>query len=384
MQNKKRQGIESMLDLKGRTVLVVDDEVVNLDYLVAILSNGVDIAVAMDGPTALAMAYENPPDLILLDVLMPGMDGFEVCRRLLADERTRDIPVVFVTVVTDIQEIVRGLELGAIDYITKPFEPTIVRARVRNYLSRKLALDRVREQNAALHEAAAYRADMERITRHDLKGPLTAILCYAELALDDPLLPPSLTESMSSIKLAGHKVLELIDMSVNLLQMERGLYEAKREPVDVLGVTRELAGDYAAKHARRQLTIAVTLDGRSASPEDTLVLPGERLLFYSALGNLVNNAAEASPENGTVHIALESRPAPTIRIRNLGEVPQAIRDRFFEKDVTSGKTHGTGLGTYSARLFTEALGGQIALDSSRSGETCVILRFPPAEGRVPA
>lgn len=364
------------------TVLVVDDEEVNVDYLVTTLADDVDLAVAMDGATALDLVKRAPPDLVLLDVMMPGMDGFEVCRRLHEDEATRDIPVIFVTAVADTTDVVRGLELGAVDYILKPFEPMIVRARVRNHLTRKLALEQIREQNEALREAAAFREDVERITRHDLKGPLNSVLGYAEILLEDGGLTPEQEADLLAIKRAGHQMLGMINLSLDLFKMERGIYHVNAEPVDVLRVAHELARDYAAQHRVPGPTIEVTLDGRPPVPGDTFVLPGERLLFYSALGNLVKNAVEASPADGVVRIALTSRPQPTLEVWNRGAVPAAIRDRFFEKYVTFGKARGTGLGTYSARLFTEALGGRLELDASVEGETRVVARYPAAGGQV--
>jgi adenylate cyclase len=112
------------------TVLVVDDTEANIDILVETLGEDYDVAVAMDGPSALDLAMESPPDLILLDVMMPGMNGYEVCSKLKEDPRTRDVPVIFVTAMTEAEDETKGFELGAMDYITKPISPPIVKSRV--------------------------------------------------------------------------------------------------------------------------------------------------------------------------------------------------------------------------------------------------------------
>ena len=127
------------------TVLIVDDTETNIDILVEALGNDFDLRVAMDGETALEAVADEPPDLILLDIMMPGMDGYEVCSRLKASPETRDIPIVFLTAMSEEQDEARGLALGAVDYITKPFSPALVKARVRNQLELKRYRDHLEE-----------------------------------------------------------------------------------------------------------------------------------------------------------------------------------------------------------------------------------------------
>jgi putative two-component system response regulator len=125
--------------------MIVDDTETNIDILVETLGNDFDLRVAMDGKTALEAVADEPPDLILLDIMMPGMDGYEVCRRLKASPETRDIPIVFLTAMTEEQDEAKGLELGAVDYITKPFSPALVKARVRNQLKLKCYRDHLED-----------------------------------------------------------------------------------------------------------------------------------------------------------------------------------------------------------------------------------------------
>ena len=124
------------------TVLIVDDQPVNIQSMSKLLAEDYHIQIATNGAKALDIAAgENPPDLILLDIMMPEMDGYEVCRRLKANEQTRSIPVIFVTAMDTTEDEEKGLSLGAVDYISKPFQPGIVRARVRNQTERKRAED---------------------------------------------------------------------------------------------------------------------------------------------------------------------------------------------------------------------------------------------------
>ncbi|MCE7869636.1 two-component system response regulator [bacterium CPR1] len=147
-------------------LLIVDDEPLNLNVLVELFKAEFKLAVAKNGDQALQRVADTPPpDLILLDIMMPGMDGYEVCRRLKADEKTHDIPVIFVTAMGEVQDETRGLELGAVDYITKPISPPIVKARVKNHLELKLARDYMKNQNEILERLVAERTAELKLTQ---------------------------------------------------------------------------------------------------------------------------------------------------------------------------------------------------------------------------
>ena len=142
---------------KRATVLVVDDTPDNLTLIGDLLKDEHTVKVATNGEKALRIARsDNPPDLILLDIMMPGMDGYEVCRQLKCDAKTRDIPVVFLTARTEVEDEKHGLELGAADYITKPISPPIVMARVRTHLDLKAAGDFLRDKNQYLEQEGIY------------------------------------------------------------------------------------------------------------------------------------------------------------------------------------------------------------------------------------
>ncbi|MBW2204484.1 MAG: response regulator, partial [Deltaproteobacteria bacterium] len=128
-----------MKELSDCTILVVDDTEANVDILVDALGESYDVSVAMDGREAVETVEEEAPDLILLDIMMPEMDGYEVCQRLKADERYASIPIIFLTALTEIENKTKGFQMGAVDYITKPFEITEVQARVKTHLSLVLA-----------------------------------------------------------------------------------------------------------------------------------------------------------------------------------------------------------------------------------------------------
>ena len=179
-----------------KTILLVDDTPDNIALLKNLLNEIYKVKAAINGEKALKIAFsETPPDLILLDIMMPGMDGYEVCERLKANEKTTDIPVIFLTAKAQMEDEKKGLELGAVDYITKPISPPILMVRVQTHLRLKEANDVLKQQNALLKENASLREDVERITRHDLKSPLNPILAYPQMMKEDE----NLTEKTGQI-----------------------------------------------------------------------------------------------------------------------------------------------------------------------------------------
>ncbi|MBQ0961044.1 two-component system response regulator [Ideonella sp. 4Y11] len=146
------------------TLLVVDDTPANLNLLAGLLNSEHRVKLANTGARALEIALREPPDLVLLDVMMPEMDGFEVCRRLKADARTRDVPVIFVTAMSQPEDEARGFEVGGADFIHKPISPPILRSRVRTHLQVKASRDALKRRNAGLAEALAAQLDqVERL-----------------------------------------------------------------------------------------------------------------------------------------------------------------------------------------------------------------------------
>jgi len=365
------------------TILIVDDERYNINFLVSILKSDYRILVAKNGVEALKRASaDSPPNLILLDIIMPDMNGYEVCKRLKAENQTKDIPVIFVTAMNKEYDEAKGLEIGAIDYITKPFSPAVVKARVKNHLNLKRAIEKIEEQrkileqqNLELTQAAQLKEDVERITRHDLKTPLNAIISFPQLILMDDNLNEEQIEYVQLIEESGLAMLNMINLSLDLFKMEQGIYSFNPEELNILNVINKVTREnYLFMKSRKLLLTVINNDTQAISNYFSVM--SEELLCYSMLSNLIKNAIEASPENEQISIMLETRETSEIWIRNKGDVPHDIRDQFFDKYITSGKSHGTGLGTYSAKLIAKTHGGTIDLDTSVQGETTIIIKLP--------
>ncbi len=370
-----------MVDEPRFTILIVEDTKANIDVLVNLLDPEYDVRVALDGERALRFIAAEPPDLILLDIMMPGLDGYEVCRRIKADEGLKDIPVIFITALGDEGAEVKGLALGAADYVPKPFSPAIVKARVANHLALFQARRDLRRQNDILQENARLREDVERITRHDLKSPITAIINLPQLLMDklDTILDEEDRSILQLIEEQGYRMLDMVNLALDMYKMETGSYVCRSASVDVLRIVRKIRKEFSMVLELRHIELRLSLDGRDAGEADTFVVQAEALLCHSMFANLIKNALEAAPEHSVVTVACAYDDAAAIAIHNLGVVPEAIRERFFEKYATSGKDRGTGLGTYSARLIAETQGGSIAMTTTEATGTTITVRLPVAQ-----
>lgn len=361
------------------TVLVVDDVQTNIDVIVEILKNEYALQAALSGYDALKITSSSqPPDLILLDVMMPGMDGHEVCRRLKENPATRNIPVIFLTGQDDVEEVIHGLEIGAVDYIVKPAEPGILKARIRTHLRLKWTLANLARQNTALADSARLREDVERITQHDLRNPIKSIIARTNVLLNDGILNESHTQLAHLIRTEAWHVIDLLNQSLSLYRIESGTFVFQAEPVDLVTALSKVRQEMLAEFSSLKLDIRLTGEDGGAAELRRYLAQGEEGLCYSLFGNLMRNAAEASRESGCINVSFSTEPQHiVVAIRNTGLVPVTIRDRFFNKYVTAGKAQGAGLGVYSAKLITEAQGGTIAMNTDEAGgTTTVTVRLP--------
>lgn len=355
-----------MADKNSASIIIVDDTPANLDVLGSILTEeNYDIRAFANGPMALRLAIAEPPDLILLDIKMPAMNGYEVCTTLKADERTRDIPVIFISALQETADKLQAFEAGGVDYITKPFQAAEVLARVRTHVKLKQMHEELQSKNVMLEEAARLRDDVDRIMHHDLKNPLNSIMNLPSLLIKTSTdLTDEATDWLRTIERSGHKMLDMINRSLDLYKMETGSYQLNLQAFDLLPILKNSANEIERLHAASQKSACILYQGETAADDLQIWVDGEIMLCYPLFSNLLQNAFEASPDGGNVEIELDAHDEQyiTISITNIGTVPEAIRERFFDKYVTAGKEKGTGLGTYSAKLCAETQEGSIRLE----------------------
>ena len=219
-----------------------------------------------------------------------------------------------------------------------------------------------------------FREDVERIIQHDIKGPLINLFSLAQVVMEGEY-DVSMKQAFPQIILGIRQVIHLINSTEPLRQMERGEYAQIRKPVEIHKILATVKESLAALSLQNQVDIV--LHPTALGMPGELWLYGEAFLIEDMLMNLVKNAVEASPREGLVTISWQTEPGVLrIAIHNAGAVPEAVRDRFFEKYATSGKRYGTGLGTYSAQLIAKAHGGRIELATSEAEGTKVTVVLP--------
>ncbi|MEA1923753.1 MAG: response regulator, partial [Pseudomonadota bacterium] len=218
-----------MLKNKKDRILIVDDVQTNISILANLLEADHDILVALDGKSCLELAFaENPPDLILLDIMMPEMDGHEVCRRLQADSRTQNIPIIFVSALSETEDERKGLALGAVDYITKPFVSAIVKARVKTQLKLKKQSEQLLQQQHELQKVDKFNS-FEVLAggiAHDFNNLLTSIIGNLDLAMMDITDQDGIYKLLSN---ATRSSLAARDLVAKFLTISRGCLNAGEE-----------------------------------------------------------------------------------------------------------------------------------------------------------
>ena len=226
-----------------------------------------------------------------------------------------------------------------------------------------------RAQEEALRQSVRLREEVERMSRHDLKTPLNSVIAMSRLLRESARLPEEDAELLGTIERAGYRILNMVNLSLDLFRMESGTYQFRPQAVDLVEVARRVAIDLESQAASKGIDVQVRADR-------PVVARGEELLCYSMLANLVKNAIEAAPEESPVAVTLSHQGDWIVAsVHNEGAVPEAMRGRFFQKYATAGKSAGLGLGTYSARLMARVQEGDITLHSSELAGTSLLVRL---------
>ncbi|MBF9002810.1 response regulator [Vibrio nitrifigilis] len=370
--NRERQAKEAASKNSKPLILAVDDVATNIAIIADTLKDNYKIKAANSGVAALKICSNaRQPDLILLDIMMPEMDGYQICETLKNNPKTAHIPVIFLTAKSETIDMKKGFELGAVDYITKPCNPDILKARVATHTKLKLSKDALEERVDTLVENARLREDVERITRHDLKNPLSAIIGSCEAILNDKWVPNCMS-SVENIREASMSMLGMINRTLDIYKIEAGIYRPKLERVNLAELMHRMVNSFRMQAQNRTINIVYQ------APSDCIAL-AEEMLCISMFGNLLNNAVEASPDGENIYVTTNQvGDVCEVSINNVGEIPQEIQTTLFDKYVTAGKQGGTGLGTYSAKLMAETQKGRIRFDTSPYEGTTFYVQLPIA------
>jgi len=350
-------------------ILIVDDEPNNLDVLRNCLREaGFKVLVAENGETVLKRINYIKPDLILLDVMMPGIDGFETCRCLKKSEVTKDTPIIFITAKTESFDKVKGLEIGAVDYIAKPFQPVEVIARVNKHLTIRTLQKELEEARHIAENANQAKSTFLANMSHELRTPLNGILGYAQILKRSKNLTTHQIEGLNIISKNGHHLLTLINDLLDLAKIEVGKLELFPAPTNL---PRLLDGvvdiiRIAAQQKEIQFFFEV--------PQDLpVIVEADEKRLRQILLNLLGNAVKFTDE-GAVILRLKNqvlnKNSVTIRfeIQDTGiGLTQEQTHRIFQSFEQVGdkkkRLEGTGLGLSISCQLVELMGGHLKISS---------------------
>jgi DNA-binding response OmpR family regulator len=356
--------------------MIVDDNPANLRLLEdMLLQRGHEVRSFPLGRLALAAAVKNPPDLILLDVNMPEMSGYQVCERLKSIETLADIPVIFLSALNETQDKVQAFRCGAVDYVSKPFQFEEVHARVETHLQLREFQRALKVQNERLEEDVAARtrelaAANERLTildnskteflnliSHEFRTPLNGLLGIGELVLEEMPSTEESVELQRMFKLSRQRILSILDDALLLTQIDVNGGQFKSAPV-ALHAAVSLAIDKTAEFAKSR---GVTLGAPPADMENVLVDEG---LLVKALHSLLETAVKFSETGGTIRISRgTASDSPKIIIESRGKtIPSHALPKFFDLfSIGEESTPGgdLGLGPSVAHRILSLFGGSV-------------------------
>jgi two-component system sensor histidine kinase/response regulator len=354
---------------QSASVIVVDDTDVSAEVLRRLLvQDGYSVEVAHDGETGLEAVRRSTPDLVLLDVMMPGIDGFEVCHRIRTRQTRAYVPVMLLTALDSATDLARGLNAGADDFISKPAPRIELRARVRSLLRiRRQHLELV-EQRGRLEVWSRQREDLVRMVVHDLRSPVTAIqLATSGLLGPEHKLSPAVRKDLETIREEARRVGRYLEEMLLLARQEEGKLSLSFEEADLRGIAKETL------NSLRHVAAARGVKFKESMPPAPVLLHGDPALLRRVVDNLVTNAIKFSPADGTVEVQISShKDKVALEVLDEGPgVPEQARDRIFEKyEIVKVREAGgpqTGLGLAFCRMVVEAHGGSVSCHPRKQG-----------------
>jgi two-component system sensor histidine kinase/response regulator len=377
---------ENMTPDTSPSVLIVDDNTKNLQVLADILrGKKYKIATAKNGIKALKFINKIKPDIILLDIMMPEMDGIEVCQRLKQSIATKDIPVIFISALADTSDKIKGFEAGGVDYITKPFHKEEVFARVNVHLKLQKTREELKAANTLLTRANATKDKLFSIIAHDLRGPIGSLTGILETLVEQPDLLDRDQQSMimNDFRISVKNTYHLLENLLSWANSQRGKITYHPENVrlaDIIEANARLMSQIA-RDKSIQFYVEV--------PEDIYVYADPDMLLV-VLRNLISNAFKFTPEFGQVKVTarpMENQVEICVSDTGVG-ISEGDMDKLFRFDInftTPGTRNerGSGLGLLLCKEFVEKNGGTIWVESRKNeGSRFIVALTKPEQNNL--
>jgi two-component system, sensor histidine kinase and response regulator len=355
------------IDLKGRRILAVDDDRINLRIIGGILRNeGYELAEAGSGEQALEIYKTFQPNLVLLDVMMPGIDGFATCRTLKKTYGDKCAPVIFVTAKSEADDVVMGFDAGGVDYLTKPFRPKEVVARIRTHLSNQQLVEQQKDLVAQLSKANAAKDRFLGMCAHDLRNPLSSIRGLAELMDENAIgiLTPEQREIVQTIHGASQSMLQLVNELLDVATIEAGHLKLEKTPTNIVEIVERSVHLSNIEAAKKNTKIELV-----KLPTDPIVDVDSNKI-RQVVDNLINNAVKYSPRGSIITVLIHSSGTVAgFAVRDSGPgIPENERHKLFKdygrlSTQPTGGEKSTGLGLAICRKIVEAHDGTIGVDN---------------------
>ncbi len=363
------------------TILVVDDTQQNVQVLTQMLrGKQYKVLAAFNGEDAIALLSRKTPDLILLDVMMPGMDGFETCREIRKESAYDDIPIIFLSALSDVDAKVKALESGGVDYITKPFQQLEVLARIELHL-RMRYLELERQQNVIrLEKLNKEKDEVLGIISHDMRNPIGGIIGISNfLRTDGPADEKELADMLALIESSAERLLLLVNDLLDIALIEANSLQLTFTQTDIGAYCHDVMQLHTAtaKSKGVKLVMIERIEGIQAEVDITK--------FSQIIGNLISNAIKFTSDGGVVKVEIGSSPVDSsqlqIQIIDSGMgIPKDLLPKLFEKfgaqrRGTKGEK-GTGLGMPLVKRYLELHNGTITVESMERIGTTFTIRLP--------
>lgn len=380
-ENNKRKSKE-----KQSLILIVDDITENLQILGNLLrENNYRTAIAKSGFEALDFVLKRIPDLILLDINMPVIDGYEVCARLKSDEKTKDIPVIFISALSDTEDILKGFVAGGVDYITKPFQREEVLARVKTHLTIKYLQEDLKKQNLALREserkliqANATKDKLFSIIAHDLRGPIGTIVSFLEILVDqtDSYTEEDMKTFLLEMKSSSETTYNLLDNLLNWALSQKGAIDYQPENLVINDIVNENIELLSANAKKKSIKLFSDIS-------DTAIAFFDKNMITTVLRNLISNALKFTQMGGEVKISAFDKVnfvEIAVSDNGTGITEENLKKLFHTESnfttIGTSSEKGTGLGLILCREFIEKHGGTIWVETEVGKGSKFIFTLP--------